>query len=232
MKKIKDSIKREIVVNAPLKQVWDALTKPEHLNLWYTKNAEIEFCIGGRGYMNHGWGSTSEGVFTEIDTMKRFVLQSLDGDFTTITSLEKVENGIKVSIEYQTSFIGEMDQSAKENMLFGTSQFLENLKSVYEKGIDSREQFWKTWIGISHTTNEGNRGIRVLKVKEDSVAAAAGIKPEDIILEIDGEEIEGYESFERKLNEKNVNCNVTLTIESKNEKSWVNCLVDAYPVPY
>ncbi|MFJ7982592.1 hypothetical protein ACIQ1D_20265 [Lysinibacillus xylanilyticus] len=37
MKKIKDSIKREIVVNAPLKQIWDALTKPEHLNLWYKK---------------------------------------------------------------------------------------------------------------------------------------------------------------------------------------------------
>ena len=43
MKKCKDSIKREIVVHAPLNQVWDALTKPEHLNRWYTKNAEIEF---------------------------------------------------------------------------------------------------------------------------------------------------------------------------------------------
>lgn len=232
MKKIKDSIKREIVVNAPLKQVWDALTKLEHLNLWYTKNAEIEFRIGGKGYMNHGWGATSEGVFTEIDTMKRFVLQSLDGDFTTITSLEKVKNGIQVSIEYQASFISEMNQSIKENMLFGTSQFLENLKSVYETGIDNRVKFWKAWIGIAHTTNEGGRGTRVLQVKEGSVAAAAGIKPEDIILEIDGEEIGGYESFERNLNEKDVNCNVTLTIVSKDEKSHVNCLVDAYPVPY
>ncbi|MEB2298694.1 SRPBCC domain-containing protein [Lysinibacillus xylanilyticus] len=232
MKKNKDSVKREIVVNAPLNKVWDALTKPEHLNLWYTKNADIEFCIGGKGYMNHGWGATSEGVFTEIDIMKRFVLQSIDGDFTTITSLEEIGDSVKVSIEYQASFIGEMNQSTKENMLFGTSQFLENLKSVYETGTDKRSKFWKTWIGIAHTTNDGERGTRVLQVKEGSVAAAAGIKPEDIILEVDGEEIEGYESFERTLNEKNVNCNVTLTIESKNEKSQVNCLVDAYPVPY
>lgn len=232
MKKNKDSLKREIVVNAPLNKVWDALTKPEHLNLWYTKNADIEFRIGGKGYMNHGWGATSEGVFTEIDIMKRFVLQSIDGDFTTITSLEEISDGVKVSIEYQASFIGEMNQSTKENMLFGTSQFLENLKSVYETGTDNRSMFWKTWIGIVHTTNEGERGTRVLQVKEDSVAATAGIKPEDIILEIDGEEIGGYESFERTLNKKNVNGNVTLTIERKNEKSQVNCFVDAYPVPY
>ncbi|MGG0657504.1 SRPBCC domain-containing protein [Rummeliibacillus pycnus] len=232
MKMIKDSIKREIVVKAPLKKIWDALTKPEHLNRWYTKNAEIEFRIGGRGYMNHGWGATSEGVFTEIDSMKRFVLQSLDGDFTTITSLEEVNNGIQVSIEYQASFIGKMNSSTKENMLFGTSQFLENLKSVYETDTDNRAQFWKVWIGIVHTTNESDSGTRVLQVKEDSAAASAGIKPEDIIVEIDGEEIGGYESFERTLNEKTDNPTVTLTIVRKSEKLQLNCLVDTYPVPY
>jgi len=229
---IKDSIKREIIVNAPLKQVWDALTKPEHLNRWYTKNAEIDFRIGGKGYMNHGWEATSEGVFTEIDTMKRFVLQSLDGDFTTITSLEKVKNGIQVSIEYQATFIGEMNQYKKENMLFGTSQFLENLKSVYETGTDNRTKFWKAWIGIAHTTNEGERGTRVLQVKEGSVAATAGLKPEDIIVEIDGEEIEGYKSFEKTLNEKTVHYSVNLTIVRKSERLRIDCLVDAYPVPY
>ncbi|MEK5147308.1 SRPBCC domain-containing protein [Psychrobacillus sp. FSL K6-4615] len=229
---IKDSIKREIIVNAPLKQVWDALTKPEHLNRWYTKNAVIDFRIGGKGYMNHGWEATSQGVFTEIDTMKRFVLQSLDGDFTTITSLEKVKNGIQVSIEYQATFIGEMNQYKKENMLFGTSQFLENLKSVYETGTDNRTKFWKAWIGIAHTTNEGERGTRVLQVKEGSVAATAGLKPEDIIVEIDGEEIEGYKSFEKTLNEKTVHYSVNLTIVRKSERLRIDCLVDAYPVPY
>ncbi|MBG9452623.1 hypothetical protein ABE61_00595 [Lysinibacillus sphaericus] len=59
-------------------------------------------------------------------------------------------------------------------------------------------------------------------MKEGSVVAAAGIKPEDIILEIDGEGIGGYESIERTLNKKNINGNVMLTIVSKNEKSQVN----------
>ncbi|WP_180968279.1 PDZ domain-containing protein [Cytobacillus massiliigabonensis] len=232
MNMINDTVKSVIVINAPLKQVWDALTMPEHLNRWYTKNAEIEFRIGGKGYMNHGWGAVSEGIFTEIDAMKRFVLQSLDGDFTTITSLEKVENGIEVSIEYQASFMAEMNKAAKENMLFGTYQFLENLKSVYETGIDIRSNLWKSWIGIVHTTNDGVKGTRVLQVKEGSPSAAAGIKTDDIIMEIDGAEITGYELFERALNKKAVNSTISITIRRNDERLQVNCLVDAYPVPY
>ncbi|MCU9612717.1 SRPBCC domain-containing protein [Caldibacillus lycopersici] len=232
MNKVKDSVKREIVINAPLEQVWDALTKAEHLNRWYTKSAAIDFRVGGKGYMNHGWGATTEGIFTEIDPMKCFVLQSMDGDFTTITSIEKVENGTRVSIEYQASFIAEIDQGTKENMLFGTGQFLENLKSVYEKGTDIRSSFWKTSIGIAHATEHSNSGTRVLKVKDDSVALKAGIKPEDIIVEVDGEEIDGYDSFERTLNNKTVNSIVTLTIIRNNEKIQLNCLVDAYPIAY
>ena len=228
----KASVKREMVVNAPLNQVWDALTKPEHLNQWYTKSAEIDFRIGGRGYMNHGWGATSDGVFTEIEDMKRFVLQSPDGSFTTITTLEKVDKGVLVSIEYQGSFLGEISQAAQENMLFGTGQFLENLKSVYEIGVDLRPSLWKASIGIAHTTNKEGLGTSVLKVKEGSVAAAAGIEPEDIIEEIDGETITGYESFERALNSKTVNRDIILTIGRKNKKLQINCLVDSYPVPY
>jgi uncharacterized protein YndB with AHSA1/START domain len=232
MKITKGSVKREIVVNAPLNNVWKALTIPEHLNRWYTKNAEIDFRIGGKGFMEHGWGSTTEGIFTEIKPMKHFVLQSLDGDFTTITTLKEVEKGIKVSIEYQASFISDMNPASKENMLFGTMQFLENLKSVYETGIDKREKFWRTWIGIVHTTDEENKGTKVLQVNDGTVAATAGIKPDDVIVGIDADKIDGYESFERKLNTRNINSLVVLTIERESEVLRKDCIVDQYPVPY
>lgn len=232
MKKSKDSVKRQLVIHASLQEVWDALTKEKHLNRWYTKHEEIDFRVGGRGYMNHGWGATSEGVFTEIVPMERFVLQSLDGDFTTITSLEKVDDGILVSIEYQASYIGEMDNSTKENMMFGTGQFLQNLKSVYENNTDLRATMWKTTIGILHTSSENKRGTKVVQVKDGSAAKAAGLKHEDIIVALDGEKIEGYESFEKKLNEKSVNHTVTLTIIRNEKKMQIHSLVHAYPVPY
>lgn len=117
-------------------------------------------------------------------------------------------------------------------MLFGTGQFLENLKSVYETSTDIRPDLWKAWIGITHATNNEGKGTKVLQVKEGSVAADVGIQPEDIIEEIDGEEITGYELFEIVMNKKTVNQNVALTIARKSEKLKINCLVDSYPIPY
>ncbi|WP_053074914.1 SRPBCC family protein [Ornithinibacillus californiensis] len=232
MAKVKDSVRREIVVQASLERVWEALTKPEHLNRWYTKEAEIDFRIGGKGYMNHGWGATSEGVYKEIDAMKRFVLESPDGDFRTITELVEVEDGIKVSIEYRATFISEMDEAAKENMLFGTGQFLENLKSVYETGHDNRNNLWRTWIGVSHTTNQGGSGTKILRVKEGSTAAKAGVRIGDIITDIDDEKVLGYEYFERLINSKSINQTVMLHVVRGSEELDLACEVDTYPVPY
>ncbi|WP_047979797.1 SRPBCC domain-containing protein [Ornithinibacillus contaminans] len=232
MNKSKDSVKREIVINAPLAKVWDALTKPEHLNRWYTKEAKLDFRVGGKGYMNHGWGVESEGIFSEIVDRKYFVLQSPDGDFKTITSLQEVENGIKVSIEYQASFMDKLEMASKENMLFGTGQFLENLKLVYEKGIDNRKNLWRTWIGIIHASNLDGIGTKVLHVKEGSNADIAGIKAGDSITGIDGEAVDGYESFERLVNEKTVNSIVSLAILRGGNKFEVKCEAWAYPVPY
>ncbi|WP_042149485.1 SRPBCC domain-containing protein [Paucisalibacillus sp. EB02] len=232
MAKVKESIKREVVVNAPLEKVWDALTKEEHLNKWYTKEAMIDFRVGGKGYMNHGWGSTSEGVYTEIEPMKRFILQGSDGDFRTITEINEVENGVKVSIEYQASFIAEMNDSIKENMLFGTGQFLENLKSVYELGLDNREELWRTWIGITHTTDQAGIGSEVLTVKEGTSADKAGLQPGDIITNLDHNKVYGYESFERLLNLKDIKEIVILRVLRDKTEMEIKCLVEPYPVAY
>lgn len=232
MTKVKDSVKREIVVNASLEKVWDALTKEEHLNRWYTKEAEVDFRVGGKLFMNHGWGATSEGIITEIVELKRFVLQSVDGDFTTITELEKVENGVNVSIEYRASFLAEIDPASKENMLFGTGQFLENLKSVYETGHDNREYLWRTWIGINHFSNPDGNGIKISRVSEGSVAAKSGLLAGDVIIGIDHDEVADYEAFERLLNSRELHQYVKLTVLRDTEKLELDCKVEAYPVAY
>lgn len=232
MNLVKDSVRREIVVHAPLNKVWDALTKVEHLNRWYTKESDIDFRVGGKGYMNHGWGSTSEGVYLEITPMSRFVMQGLDGDFTTITELAEVEPGVKVSIEYQASFLKDLEQAAKENMLFGTGQFLENLKSVYETGIDNRKNLWKTWIGISHTSNEENNGTKVLQVKNNTSAEKAGLLPGDEITKIDQENVSGYETFERIINKKSIGQPVEFSLQRGEKEMKLVCIVEEYPVAY
>ncbi|GGA85177.1 SRPBCC domain-containing protein [Ornithinibacillus halotolerans] len=232
MIKVKDSVSREIIVKAAIQKVWDALTKEEHLNRWYTKEAKVDFRIGGKGFLNHGWGATSEGIYTEIEPLKRFVMQSQDGDFQTITELEEVDNGIRVRITYHAPFINEMDAVAKENMLFGTGQFLGNLKSVYEANQDQRNRFWRVWIGISHSSNEEIPGTKVQAVKEGTSADKAGLLPGDIIIKMDQDRVTGYQSFEQLLNAKDSSSTVTLTILRGKEEVSMECPLDAYPVPY
>lgn len=239
---IRESVKRDIVVNASIENIWDALTKPERLNDWYTKDAKIDFRVGGHAEMNHGWGALTSGTFTEIEEYKKYVLESGDGYFKTITTLKEEEDGVRVSIEYQTPFIGEEGEAAKENMAYGTFQFLENLKSVYENNQDNRPTMWKSWIGIIHTTNnpsdssEHENGTKVIHVADPSPALEAGVKAKDVITAIDGDAIQGYESLERTLNKKDVGQSITLTItrtvRRKKEQISLDCKVRQYPVEY
>ncbi|WP_268239088.1 PDZ domain-containing protein [Oceanobacillus neutriphilus] len=75
-------------------------------------------------------------------------------------------------------------------------------------------------------------GTEVLQVKEGSTAYTAEIRPNDIILEMDGEKITSFESFEVTLNKKTVNSYVNLIILRKNKRISVNCMVDNYPTAY
>ena len=43
-----DEIRRELVVEAPIEQVWEALTTPEHLRKWFGDSAEVDLRPGGR----------------------------------------------------------------------------------------------------------------------------------------------------------------------------------------
>jgi uncharacterized protein YndB with AHSA1/START domain len=232
MTKVKNVVKREIVVHASIEKVWEALTKEEHLNKWYTKEATLDFRVGGKGYLNHGWGATSEGTYTEITPMQRFVLQGNDADFTTITELEVVEDGVKVSITYTASYLDEMDTASKENMLFGTGQFLENLKSVYETGLDNRKNLWQAWVGIVHTTHRESIGTEIIQVQDGSAAAKAGLLPGDIIIGMDNIPVLGYESFERFLNAKSINQPVSIQVLRGTEELELTTNIDPYPVAY
>ncbi|PAV31592.1 hypothetical protein CIL05_02735 [Virgibacillus profundi] len=238
MSGIKESIKRDIVVNASIDKIWDALTKPEDLNRWYTKEAKLDFRVGGHCKMVHGWGAETSGTFIDIVQHKKIVLESEDGHFKTITTLDQEKDGVRVTIEYETPFIGEEGEAAKENMAFATFQFLENLKSVYEENQDIRSNMWKAWIGLIHTTNNPAGaeslvdGSKVVHAANESPADAAGIKAKDVITEVDGRPVQSYESLERIINNSKIGGTIALTIVRKKEQITLDCEVAKYPVPY
>ena len=104
-----DEIRRELTVEAPIEQVWQALTRAEHLSEWFGDSASIDLRPGGRA--TFGWseyGETTEAVIEVVDrptklsfrwealkdtpvevssTLVEFTLQP-DGEGTRLTLVE------------------------------------------------------------------------------------------------------------------------------------------------
>lgn len=195
----KNAVKREILIHASVEKVWRALTVPEELNRWYTEECEIDFRVGGSIKMVHGWGAWTSGTITEIVENEKFVFRTGDDSLTKIT-LAPEDNEVKVAIEYQGTFFGNEGQGIAENMAFGTYQFLRNMKSVLEEGIDIRPTLWPTTLGVFHTSvrpdHQPPRGALVLDVPDNSPAKDCGLLPGDIITKAGSETIRSYEDLE------------------------------------
>jgi uncharacterized protein YndB with AHSA1/START domain len=72
-------VKREVVVEAPLEEVWDALTEPERLEEWFSED-----------------GEKRELVIEEVETRRRVAYTWDDG--RVAIELEEVETGTRVVV--------------------------------------------------------------------------------------------------------------------------------------
>lgn len=230
------SVTRDIWIEASLDKVWKALTEAEELQRWYTWDCEIDFSEGGSGKYNHGWGAWTSGTFTEIVEREKFVLTTEAGH-RTITTLTPEGNGVKVSIEYCMPWM-ENEQQIEENMGFGTYQFMKNLKSILEEGTDLRPTFWKSWIGIKHTSirpepnNAASQGSKVLSVEYGTPAQEAGLTEGDVITAVNGKDIRSYEELESIITPSEVSRTLSLTVQRNGNKKRVQCETIPYPREY
>lgn len=230
------SVKRDMIIEAPIEKVWKALTEAEQLTRWYAKEASVDFRVGGRMELDHGWGASTSGVITEIEHGKHFILQGEDMSLT-ITTLTQEAAGVRVAIEYRLELpFGDAGQAIADNMAYGTLLFLQNLKSVYETGQDIREKMWRTWIGIQHTTvhqqGEQPTGSKVLSVKDSSPAAASALQPDDIIVKINTTTISSYSDLEAAIQEQAIHDQVSLTVWRNGDTICISCGIGTYPVSY
>jgi uncharacterized protein YndB with AHSA1/START domain len=68
-----DEIRRELVVEAPIERVWNALTSAEELAQWFGDSAEIELEPGGRARI--GWSdydSITDCIVEVVDRPTKF----------------------------------------------------------------------------------------------------------------------------------------------------------------
>ena len=102
-----DEIRRELVVEAPIEQVWEALTTPEHLRKWFGDSAEVDLRPGGRA--RFGWSEfndSSEAIVEVVDRPSRFSFRwealrdtPVEQSFTLVEfSLESVGEGTRLTL--------------------------------------------------------------------------------------------------------------------------------------
>jgi serine protease Do len=74
-----------------------------------------------------------------------------------------------------------------------------------------------------------DRGLEIKRVDENSPAAKAGLKENDVILEVNGKNIEGNEQFAGSIGETAPGTKVSLTIWRNGAKQTVSATLDSRP---
>ena len=65
-------VTREVVLEAPLEEVWSALTEPERLEEWFANDVELELEPGGEGTFRWDDGEERHAVVEEVEPERRF----------------------------------------------------------------------------------------------------------------------------------------------------------------
>ncbi len=90
-------------------------------------------------------------------------------------------------------------------------------------------------VGVAEVTSE-ERGVEIKFIAENSPASKAGLKPEDIILELNGQRIEGIAQFTRLVAEVPAGRKVNLLVLRNNARLNVTAVLEArlgspFPLP-
>ncbi len=64
-----DRIEREIDIDAPIDVVWNVITQPEHITVWFTDTAEFDLDPGGEGRL--GWDAKARTRPTVVESPSR-----------------------------------------------------------------------------------------------------------------------------------------------------------------
>lgn len=194
-------VQRDIWINASPETVWKALTVAEERNRWETRQCKIDLVIGGVIQLDYGWGVSYDGIFTEIEYPHRIVSEDADKELT-IWTIEAEAGGCKVTIEYTGLWSGAMGMMQMENMMFGTYQFMRNMKSMLEYEQDHRNLYWRSWIGMNHRTipHQDTSAVQVVQVLSHTPAYRI-LQEGDVIIAVNDLPIHHYEELERIITE-------------------------------
>jgi uncharacterized protein YndB with AHSA1/START domain len=72
---LREPIRREVTLDAPVDEVWEALTTPDHLEAWFGAGVEVDARPGAPITVRWPDGSTNRGSVERVDPPTRFVFR-------------------------------------------------------------------------------------------------------------------------------------------------------------
>ena len=89
-------VTREVVLEAPLDEVWEMLTDPAELAEWFANEVQLEVEPGGEGVFRWDDGAERHAVVEEVDPLRRFAFTWESG--RVAIELDEVEGGTRVFV--------------------------------------------------------------------------------------------------------------------------------------
>lgn len=126
-----DEIRRELVIDAPIEKVWDALTDPGQLSQWFGDIAEVDLRPGGRA--RFGWSeyeSVSEAV---VETVERPLRFSFRWEAVEGMSLEEASTLVQFDLE---------PAGGKTRLRMVESGFASLPEDMYERRFSENDSGW------------------------------------------------------------------------------------------
>lgn len=195
------TIEQSISIAAPPERVWRALTDVRELNRWETTEAHLDLRVGGDFLYVFEYGPPRPGTFLAIDPPRRLVqlnqVYNRDRAFRYVNAvtLEPSATGTRLSVLVEGFGDDEVERWLCESMDLGWEGDLQLLKGWVEEGRDLRSEIWPgLYMGVEYLSEPGG-GVRLLEVYAGAQAHAAGLRPRDVIVRLDGREVEDFRGF-------------------------------------
>lgn len=122
--------------------------------------------------------------------------------------------------ERQMEELGERMEEMGEQLEWKMEEFedhMEHNKHNYRFHFDHKPDKEKAFLGVSPGDYDGD-GVKIGKVIENSTAEAIGLQKGDIITELNGEEIDGFDDLADELGEMKPGDNVTVKFTREGKK--------------
>lgn len=93
-----DAVEREVVLDSPADEVWEALTDPDELEQWFANEVELDPTPGGHASFRWENGEAREALVEDVEPGRRLVLRWLDDDGVVRLELEDAGAGTRLRV--------------------------------------------------------------------------------------------------------------------------------------